>query len=44
MSTFDNTDSHDDQVIDVFSDPVAYLAAHGIDASLIADTTLPAAA
>ncbi len=29
---------------DVFGDPVAYLAAFGIDAELVADTSLPAAA
>lgn len=28
----------------VFADPVAYLAAHGIEAILIAETTIPAAA
>ena len=44
MSTFNETNSSEQSAIDVFSDPVAYLAAHGIDATLIAETTLSAAA
>lgn len=47
MSTFDSDNSikdNDQQVIDVFSDPVAYLAAYGIDATLVTETALPAAA
>lgn len=28
----------------VFADPVAYLAAHGIEAILVAETTIPVAA
>lgn len=29
---------------EIFVDPVAYLARHGIEAELVAETTLPAAA
>lgn len=44
MSNFNETNPNDQQVIDVFTDPVAFLAAYGIEATLIAETTLPAAA
>ena len=44
MSTFNTTYSSELQAIDVFSDPVAFLAAYGIEATLIAETTLPTAA
>lgn len=44
MSNFNETNNSEQPAIDVFSDPVAYLAAHGVDATLIAETSLSAAA
>jgi len=38
-TTYDDTTS-----IEIFTDPVAYLARLGIDAELVPETTLPAAA
>jgi hypothetical protein len=43
MSTSTST-TDQNAVRDVFGDPVAYLAGLGIEAELVAETTLPAAA
>lgn len=44
MSTFNETDTSNQQAHDVFADPVAFLAKYGIEATLVAETTLPVAA
>jgi hypothetical protein len=42
--TFDNTADNTTVAEQVFPDPVRYLARFGIEAELVAETTLPAAA
>lgn len=42
--TFDNTVDNATDAEQVFTDPVGYLARYGIEAELVAETTLPAAA
>lgn len=42
--TFDNTTDNTTETQQVFTDPVRYLARYGIEAELVAETTLPAAA
>ena len=44
MSTMNETTITDQEPTDIFSDPVTYLAAHGIEATLVDETTMPAAA
>jgi hypothetical protein len=42
--TFDNTADNTTEAGQIFTDPVGYLARYGIEAELVAETTLPAAA
>lgn len=42
MSTLSETTTTN--TTEIFNDPVAYLAAHGIEATLVVETALPAAA
>lgn len=44
MSTLNETTITNQESTDIFSDPVAFLAAHGIEATLVDETAMPAAA